>query len=49
MRPLRDAETRALSAVLGCRRQVMAMLVAEKNRLSRGVVEVRPRIQSHIA
>ena len=49
MRPLRDAETRALSAVLGRRRQVMAMLVAEKNRLSRGVVEVRPRIQSHIA
>ena len=24
------------------------MLVAEKNRLSRAVVEVRPRIQSHI-
>ena len=48
MRPLRDAETQALSAVLGRRRQVMAMLVAEKNRLSRAVVEVRPRIQSHI-
>ena len=34
--------------MLGRRRQMMAMLVAEKNRLSRAVVEVRPRIQSHI-
>ena len=48
LRPLRDAETQALSAVLGRRRQVMAMLVAEKNRLSRAALEVRPRIQSHI-
>ena len=47
LRSLRDAETQALSAVLG-RRQVMAMLVAEKNRLSRAALEVRPRIQSHI-
>ena len=48
MRSLRDADTQALSVVLGRRRQMMAMLVAEKNRLSRAVVEVRPRIQSHI-
>ena len=48
MRPLRDAETLALSAVLGRRSQVMTMLVAEKNRLNRAVAEVRPRIQSHI-
>ena len=47
LRPLRGAETQALSAVLGRRRQVMAMLVAEKNRLSRAALEVRPRIQSH--
>ena len=37
MRPLRDADTQALGAVLARRRQVTDILVAEKNRLGRAV------------
>ena len=48
MRPLRDADTQALGAMLGRRRQVIAILVAEKNRLGRALPEVRPRIETHI-
>ena len=48
MRPLRDDDTPALGAVLARRKQVMEILVAEKNRLSRAASEVRPRIQAHI-
>ena len=48
MRPLRDADTQALGAVLARRWQVMGILVAEKNRLSRAVPEVRPNIEAHI-
>jgi transposase len=36
-RPLPDAEAEALSALLARRRQLIAMLVAERNRLSRAV------------
>ena len=43
LRPLRDADTQALGAVLARRRQVMEILVAEKNRLGRAVPQVRPR------
>ena len=46
MRPLRDNDTQALGAVLARRRQVMDILVAEKNRLSRAASEVRPRIEA---
>ena len=49
IRPLKDADTRVLGAVPACRKQVTAILVAEKNRLSRAIPEVRPRIQAHIA
>ena len=49
MRPLRDADTQALGAVLARRKQVMEILVAEKNRLSRAVPEVRPRIEAHVS
>ena len=35
IRPLRDADTRELGAMLARRRQVIDILVAEKNRLSR--------------
>ena len=49
MRPLRDADTQSLAGLLARRRQVTAMLVAEKNRLSRAIPEVHPRIQDHIA
>ena len=49
MRPLRDADTQALAALLARRRQVTTMLTAEKNRLSRAVPATHPRIQDHIA
>ena len=49
MRPLRDDDTQALGAVLGRRRQVVGIIVAEKHRLSRAVPEVRPRIEAHVS
>ena len=49
IRPLRDADTRALGAMLARRRQVSGILVAEKNRLGRATPEVRPRLEAHIS
>ena len=49
IRPLRDADTRALGAVLARRRQVMDILAAEKNRLGRATAQVRLRIEAHIS
>ena len=49
MRALRDANTRVFGAMLARRRQVVAMLVAENNRLGRALREVHPRIEAHIA
>ncbi len=49
IRPLRDADTQSLAALLACRRQSTTMLVAEKNLLSHAIPEVHPRIQDHIA
>ena len=48
MRPLRDADTQALGAVLARRWRVMGILVAEKNWLRRAAPEVRPSIEAHI-
>ena len=48
IRPLRDADTQALGAMLARRRQVSDIIVAEKNRLGRATTEVRPRIAAHI-
>ena len=48
IRALPDSDTRARGSVLARRRQVMNILVAEKNRLSRATSQVRPRIQAHI-
>lgn len=48
-RPLPDAETKALAAQLGRRRQVVAMLTAEKNRLHTARPPVRQEISSHIS
>ena len=45
MRPLLDADTQVFGAMLARRRQVVAILVAEKNRLGRALREVRPRIE----
>ena len=48
-RPLPDAETQALAALLARRRQVVAMLTAEQQRLGSARPPVRERIQAHIA
>ena len=47
-RSLPDAQTQALEALLVRRRQVVAMLTAEKNRLSRASTPVRQGIRAHI-
>ena len=49
LRQLRDADTQELNALTTRRNQVMTMLVAEKNRLSRAIPSVCPSIQAHIA
>ena len=49
VRPLEDAETQALNSLTARRRQVMAMLVSEKNRLGTAISAVSPRIEAHIA
>ena len=47
-RPLPDAETQKLAALLGRRRQLIEMLTAEKNRLSHAGPAVRRDILAHI-
>ena len=49
MRPLKDAETQVLNSLTARRRQVMTMLVSEKNRLGTAIGAVSPRIEAHIA
>ena len=48
LRPLRDAETQDLNSLVTRRQQVVAMLVAERNRLSSVAMAVRPRVEAHI-
>jgi transposase len=48
-RPLPDAQTRALRALVARRRQVQAMLVAERNRRGVALPVVRPAIDEVIA
>ncbi len=48
-RPLPEAEAQALAALLTRRRQVIAMLVAEQQRLRTTPVALRPRLEAHIA
>jgi transposase len=47
-RPLPDAQTQAIAALLARRRQIVAMLVMEKNRFRTASAPVRRRIQAHI-
>ena len=47
-RSLPDAEALEMGAMLTRRRQLIAMLVAEKHRLSRSLAAMRPGIQEHI-
>lgn len=46
-RPLPDAETRALAALLTRRRQLVEMLTAEKNRLLSAASPIRTRLRTH--
>lgn len=48
VRPLKDKQAQELSAVIARRRQVLQMLVAEKNRLGSASTCVRKQIQLHI-
>lgn len=48
-RPLLDAETRALAALLTRRRQLVEMLTAERNRLMSVHTPVRKSLRTHIA
>jgi len=47
-RPLPDADTQALAAILARRRQLVAMLTAEHNRLHTAPTAIRERIGAHI-
>ena len=49
VRQLRDDDAQELNAMTTRRNQVMTMLVAERNRLSRSIPSVHPSIQAHIA
>lgn len=48
-RPLPDAEAQALAALLTRRQQVLAMLVAEQQRLPTTPPALRPRVAAHLA
>jgi transposase len=48
VRPLPDDEARALDAIVGRRRQIIGMLVAEKNRLGFALPTVQKGIKKHI-
>lgn len=48
VRPLLDEETRKLEALLTRRRQMVEMLVAEKNRLQVAHAAARPLVQEHV-
>jgi transposase len=49
VRPVPDAQAQTLSALLARRRQVLAMSVAEQQRLGTALPAVRPRIERHVA
>ncbi len=48
-RPLPDADTQALAAILTRRRQLVAMRTAEENRLHTALAAIRARIAAHLA
>jgi transposase len=48
VRPLPDAESQRLAALLARRRQVVEMLTAERNRLHTATAVVRPGLEAHI-
>jgi len=48
-RPMPEAQSQKMAALLARRRQVMEMLVAEKQRLRMTVPRIRPNLKGHIA
>jgi transposase len=48
MRPLPDKQAREMGSLLTRRRQLIEMLIAERNRLSRALEDVQPNIKDHI-
>ena len=48
VRPLRDTETQDLNSLVARRRQLMSMMLSEKNRLGIAASAVRPSIKEHI-
>jgi transposase len=48
-RPIKDAERRQISDQVARRRQIVAMISQEKNRLSRASIHVRKDIEHHLA
>ena len=48
-RPLPDAHSQALAALVERRRQLVGMLTAEKNRFQQALPAVRPQVAAHIA
>lgn len=49
LRPLRDAESQALTDLVARRQQLVGMLVAEKNRRGVASAAVLPRLEAHIS
>ncbi|MDH5640234.1 MAG: IS110 family transposase [Nitrospira sp.] len=49
LRPLPDEHTQTLAALVTRRRQLVEMLIAEKNRLRQAPKPIRPNLQAHIA
>jgi transposase len=48
LRPLADAQTQGLQALVARRRQLVGMLTAEKSRLRTATPRVQPQLQEHI-
>lgn len=48
-RPLPDAQSQTLAALVERRRQLVAICTAERNRLHTALAAVRPQIQEHVA
>lgn len=48
LRPLADAQTQELQALVARRRQLVGMTTAEKNRLRTATPRVQPQVQEHI-
>ena len=48
LRALKSEESQALEAVLTRRRQIVAMLTAERNRLSKAATPIATQIEDHI-